>query len=186
MKVADLHRMFKDRGFAEKVVKGIKELEIKRKTKIMHVCGTHEQTITKHGIRAMLPENVEVVAGPGCPVCITPAGEVDEAVALAEQGQIVVTSSNLGLKTSARASIYAAAKHAVQAMVWSLREELRDTMVKAATINPGSVSTPWFDGKEVDRSKMLTADDVARAVRLIIDQDATSNIDHILLLPGKT
>ena len=102
------------------------------------------------------------------------------------KGQIVVTSSNLGLKTSARASIYAATKHAVQAMVWSLREELRDTMVKAATINPGSVSTPWFDGKDVDRSKMLTADDVARAVRLIIDQDATSNIDHILLLPGKT
>jgi NADP-dependent 3-hydroxy acid dehydrogenase YdfG len=70
-------------------------------------------------------------------------------------------------------------------MVWCLREELRGTMVKAGTINPGSVSTPWFDGKEVDRSKMLTAEDVARAVRLIIDQDSTSNIDHILLLPGK-
>ncbi len=99
-------------------------------------------------------------------------------------GQIIVTSSNLGLKTSARASIYAATKHAVQAMIWCLRDELKGTGVKAATINPGSVSTPWFDGKDVDRSKMLTASDVANAVRLIIDQSDTCNIDHILLLPG--
>ena len=100
-------------------------------------------------------------------------------------GQIIVTSSNLGLNTSPRASIYSATKHAVQAMVWSLREELKGTGVKAATINPGSVSTPWFDGKDVDRNKMLTARDVARAVRLIIDQNETSNIDHILLMPGR-
>ena len=101
-------------------------------------------------------------------------------------GQVIVTSSNLGLKTSARASIYAATKHAVQAMVWSLRDELKGTLVKAATINPGSVSTPWFDNRDVDRSKMLTATDVAKAARFIIDQDETSNIDHILLLPGRT
>lgn len=101
-------------------------------------------------------------------------------------GQIIVTSSNLGLKTSGRASIYAATKHAIQAMVWSLRDELKGTNVKAATINPGSVSTPWFDGRDVDRSKMLTASDVAKAVRLIIDQGETSNIDHILLMPGRT
>ncbi|MFW9920557.1 MAG: SDR family NAD(P)-dependent oxidoreductase [Candidatus Thorarchaeota archaeon] len=100
-------------------------------------------------------------------------------------GQIVVTSSNLGLKTSARASVYSATKHAVQAMVWSLRDELKGTGVKAATINPGSVSTPWFDKREVDREKMLTARDVAKAVRLIIDQEQTSNIDHILLMPGR-
>lgn len=102
------------------------------------------------------------------------------------KGQIIVTSSNLGLKTGARATIYAATKHAVQAMVGGLREELRGTMVKAATINPGSVSTPWFDGKDVDREKMLTAYDVARAVRFIIYQSETSDIDHIHLLPGKT
>lgn len=99
-------------------------------------------------------------------------------------GQIIVTSSNLGLNTAGRASIYSATKHAVQAMVSSLRKELTGTLVKAATINPGSVSTPWFDGKEVDRSKMLTAEDVAKVARLIIDQSDTSNIDHILFMPG--
>ena len=101
------------------------------------------------------------------------------------KGQIIVTSSNLGLKTSARCSLYAATKHAVQAMVWCLRDELKGTGVKAATINPGSVDTPWFDGKDVDRSKMLSAEDIAKAVRMIIDQNETSDIDHILLTPGK-
>ena len=102
-----------------------------------------------------------------------------------DKGHLIVTSSNLGLKTGARCSLYAATKHAVQAMVWSLRDELKGTGVKAATINPGSVDTPWFDGKDVDRTKMLAVEDVAKAVRFIIDQDDTSNIDHILLLPGK-
>ncbi|MHA2357679.1 MAG: SDR family oxidoreductase [Candidatus Heimdallarchaeaceae archaeon] len=102
------------------------------------------------------------------------------------EGQVIVTSSNLGLKTGARCSLYAATKHAVQAMVWCLRDELKGTNVKVATINPGSVDTPWFNGKDVDRSKMLSAEDIAKTVRFIIDQDETSNIDHILLLPGKS
>ncbi|NHK30657.1 MAG: SDR family oxidoreductase [Asgard group archaeon] len=100
-------------------------------------------------------------------------------------GQIIVISSNLGLKTGSRASLYAGTKHAVQAMVWCLRDELKGTNVKAATINPGSVDTPWFDGKDVDRSKMLSAEDIAKAARFIVDQAETSNIDLIHLLPGK-
>jgi NADP-dependent 3-hydroxy acid dehydrogenase YdfG len=100
-------------------------------------------------------------------------------------GQIIVTSSNLGLETSGRASIYSATKHAVQAMIECLRAELLDTGVKAATINPGSVSTPWYDGKNVDRSKMLTAEDVARTVKFIVDQSQSSDIDHVLLYPRK-
>jgi len=52
-------------------------------------------------------------------------------------GQIIATSSNLGLETSPGASIYSATKHAVQAMVWCLRQELKGTRIKAATINPG-------------------------------------------------
>jgi hydrogenase expression/formation protein HypD len=61
----------------------------KGKIKICHVCGTHEWTITHFGLRSLLPENVEVIAGPGCPVCIVPAAEIDEAVELAKQGKVV-------------------------------------------------------------------------------------------------
>lgn len=100
-------------------------------------------------------------------------------------GQIIVISSNLGLKTGSRASLYAGTKHAVQAIVWCLRDELKGTDVKAATINPGSVNTPWFDGKDVDRSTMLSTNDIVKAARFIIDQAETSNIDLIHLLPSK-
>lgn len=101
------------------------------------------------------------------------------------KGQIIVTSSNLGIKTAPRASIYSATKHAVQAIVWCLRDELKGTQVKAETINPESMDTPWFDGKNVDRTEMLSPMDIAKVARLIIQQDAKSNIDHILILLGK-
>jgi NADP-dependent 3-hydroxy acid dehydrogenase YdfG len=100
-------------------------------------------------------------------------------------GQIIVTSSNLGLNVAPRTSIYTSTKHAVQAMIGCLRLELKgEFKIKAATINPGSVDTPWFDGKDVDRSKMLSSLDVAKAARLIIDQSESSDIDHILLNPA--
>lgn len=101
-------------------------------------------------------------------------------------GQIIATSSNLGLDTSPRAGLYSATKHAVQAMIWCLREELKGTNVKASTINPGSVATPWFKGRNVDTSKMLSPEDIARTVRYIVEQPETSNIDHVLLKPGRS
>jgi hydrogenase expression/formation protein HypD len=81
----------RDPEMAKQIVEKINELTPKdREIKICHVCGTHEWTITHYGIRSLLPKNVEVIAGPGCPVCIVPAGEVDEAVILAKKG-IVIT-----------------------------------------------------------------------------------------------
>jgi len=62
---------------------------------IMHVCGSHEQSIAKFGIRSMLPDTVRLIMGPGCPVCITDMPEVDEAVALAEQGVTVATYGDM-------------------------------------------------------------------------------------------
>lgn len=73
----------------KKAVDKIEELSEGRKFKFCHVCGTHEYTITRYGLRSILPENVEVVAGPGCPVCITPARDIEEAVELARRGVIV-------------------------------------------------------------------------------------------------
>ena len=53
----------------------------------MHVCGSHEQAIARYGLRAVLPRELDVIMGPGCPVCITDMPEVDEAVALALSGR---------------------------------------------------------------------------------------------------
>lgn len=75
---------FRDATLAKGIAKKIQKLAPKEGIiKICHVCGTHEWTITHFGIRSLLPGNVEVIAGPGCPVCIVPASEIDEAVQLA-------------------------------------------------------------------------------------------------------
>ena len=82
---------FRNPELAKNIASKIKALaQHSGKIKICHVCGTHEWTITHYGLRSLLPENVEVIAGPGCPVCIVPAAEIDEAVQLAQMG-IVVT-----------------------------------------------------------------------------------------------
>jgi hydrogenase expression/formation protein HypD len=53
---------------------------------VMHVCGSHEQAIAKFGLRSVFPADLDVIMGPGCPVCVTDTPEVDEAVVLARQG----------------------------------------------------------------------------------------------------
>jgi len=78
---------FRDASLARRVVEKIRKLARRKDViKICHVCGTHEWTITHFGLRELLPSNVEVIAGPGCPVCIVPASEIDEAVELALKG----------------------------------------------------------------------------------------------------
>jgi len=62
---------------------------------VMHVCGSHEQAIAKFGLRATFPEGLNVIMGPGCPVCVTDVPEVDEAVVLAGQGVRVATYGDM-------------------------------------------------------------------------------------------
>ncbi len=68
---------------------------IGRPVSIMHVCGSHEQAIAKYGLRASFPKALEVIMGPGCPVCVTDLPEVDEAVALARAGVRVATYGDM-------------------------------------------------------------------------------------------
>jgi hydrogenase expression/formation protein HypD len=62
---------------------------------VMHVCGSHEQAIARFGLRAVFPPALEVIMGPGCPVCVTDVPEVDEGVALARQGVRIVTYGDM-------------------------------------------------------------------------------------------
>ena len=57
----------------------------------MEVCGGHTHTIYRHGIEQLLPETVELVHGPGCPVCVIPMGRVDDAIALAHTEGVIFT-----------------------------------------------------------------------------------------------
>jgi hydrogenase expression/formation protein HypD len=62
---------------------------------VMHVCGSHEQAIAKFGLRASFPKGLNVIMGPGCPVCVTDVPEVDEAVVLATQGVRIATYGDM-------------------------------------------------------------------------------------------
>jgi hydrogenase expression/formation protein HypD len=62
---------------------------------VMHVCGSHEQAIARFGLRATLPRRLNVIMGPGCPVCITDVPEVDEGVALARRGIRIATYGDM-------------------------------------------------------------------------------------------
>ena len=57
--------------------------------KIMNFCGTHEFAITYYGLRSLMPEGVELIPGPGCPVCVTPARDIDEAVEISKKATIL-------------------------------------------------------------------------------------------------
>ena len=69
--------------------------EIATPVKIMHVCGSHEHTIMENGIRKLLPDEVEIIAGPGCPVCVVPSREIDEALELIDKGVTITTFGDM-------------------------------------------------------------------------------------------
>jgi hydrogenase expression/formation protein HypD len=89
---------FRDPALARKLAESIARVvgEIGRApVSVMHVCGSHEQAIAKFGLRATFPKGLDVIMGPGCPVCITDMPEVDEGVALARQGVRIATYGDM-------------------------------------------------------------------------------------------
>lgn len=77
---------------AREIITGYKGREIR----IMEVCGTHTHEIFRLGIRQLLPESIKLISGPGCPVCVTPVGYIDEAVMLSlERGCTICTFGDL-------------------------------------------------------------------------------------------
>lgn len=77
--------------------------------RIMEVCGTHTMAIARHGIRGILPPNVDLVSGPGCPVCVTHAGYIDNAIKLAAGGASIATFGDM-LHVPGSSSTLAAAR----------------------------------------------------------------------------
>ena len=84
---------FRDADKARVLSARIAELcEPGRHYKFMEVCGGHTHTIYKHGLEDYLPEQVSLVHGPGCPVCVIPMGRLDDAIAIAEQPDVIMTT----------------------------------------------------------------------------------------------
>jgi hydrogenase expression/formation protein HypD len=98
-----------------------------RHYKIMEVCGGHTHSIYKYGIDDLLPDDVELVHGPGCPVCVIPMGRVDDGMAIAERPEVIFTcfGDMMRVPGSERTLLEAKAEGADIRMVYSPLDALR-------------------------------------------------------------
>jgi len=87
-----VHGEYRDPALASALARQIKAVRLERPLALMHVCGTHEHTIARASLRSLLPEGVRLIAGPGCPVCVCPAGDIDRALAAARRENVVLTT----------------------------------------------------------------------------------------------
>src|SRR5438874_8713787 len=83
---------FRDADLAKRIAGEIAKLSGDRPLKLMEVCGGHTHTIYKHGIEDVLPGNIDLVHGPGCPVCVLPMGRIDDAIAIARMDGVIFTT----------------------------------------------------------------------------------------------
>jgi hydrogenase expression/formation protein HypD len=124
---------FRDPVKAEGLIKQIQQLGIRiyekqeKVIKIMEVCGGHTHSIFKYGIEAILPETIELIHGPGCPVCVMPRGRLDDAIFLAQQPNVILTTfgDTMRVPGSHFSLLQARAKGADIRMVYSPRDALK-------------------------------------------------------------
>lgn len=84
---------FRDGELIERAGREIRRLaDPGRHYRIMEVCGGHTHSIYRHGLKDLLPENVELVHGPGCPVCVLPMGRIDDGLTIAEESGAIFTA----------------------------------------------------------------------------------------------
>ncbi|MEM2981883.1 MAG: hydrogenase formation protein HypD, partial [Candidatus Bathyarchaeia archaeon] len=116
---------FRDESTASKILERLKSMGLN--LTLMHVCGTHQDTIVRYGLDLLLKGcGIEVRQGPGCPVCVTTMAEVEEAVALARSGKTVTTFGDMLRVPGVSGSLAdARAKGADVRVVYSITDAVR-------------------------------------------------------------
>ncbi|MBE9005688.1 hydrogenase formation protein HypD [Fortiea sp. LEGE XX443] len=116
----------------EKAVALRKEIEkisqqLDKHIKIMEVCGGHTHSIFKYGIEEILPDNIELIHGPGCPVCVMPRGKLDDAIAISQHPNVILATfgDTMRVPGSKDSLLQAKAKGADIRMVYSPLDSLQ-------------------------------------------------------------
>ncbi|KKM00078.1 hypothetical protein LCGC14_1808010, partial [marine sediment metagenome] len=102
------------------LIKKIKQLaaDIKKEISLMEVCGTHTMAVFRYGIKALLPQNIHLLSGPGCPVCVTANDYIDKAIAYAHQDKVIlVTFGDMMKVPGSRSSLSEEASEGAQIKV---------------------------------------------------------------------
>jgi hydrogenase expression/formation protein HypD len=151
---------------------------LNKHVKIMEVCGGHTHSIFKYGIEEVLPSNIELIHGPGCPVCVMPRGKLDDAISIAKHNNVILTTfgDTMRVPGSKLSLLQAKAEGADIRMVYSPLDSL-----KIAKENPDKEIVFFGIGFET----------TAPSTALTILQAAVENINnfsmfcnHVLVIPA--
>ena len=118
---------FRDADSARTAAGAIRRLVEKRTFTFMEVCGTHTVAIARSGLKSLLPASLRLLSGPGCPVCVTPQGELERCVAAAERPEITLATFGDMLRVPGRAGSLESARSAGAdvRVVYSPRDALK-------------------------------------------------------------
>ena len=117
---------FRNFELAQRLARKIRELARDQQFKFMEVCGTHTMAVHKFGLKELWGENVRLISGPGCPVCVTPNSYMDRAIALSLKGDVLVCTFGdmLRVPGSSRSLEQARAEGGKVKMVYSAKDAL--------------------------------------------------------------
>ena len=149
-----------------------------RRLKVMEVCGGHTHTIFKYGIEDLLPHNIEMIHGPGCPVCVIPLGRVDDSISIALQPGVIFTTFGdmMRVPGSKMSLLNAKAAGADVRMVYSPLDAL-----KIAKKNPGQQVV--FLALGFETTTPSTALTILQAVKDGIENFSVF-CNHIMIVPA--
>ncbi|MHC1682119.1 MAG: hydrogenase formation protein HypD [Clostridiaceae bacterium] len=187
---------FRDGNASKSLVKKIQEFN-KSKVNIMEVCGTHTMAIFRYGIRGVLPENINLISGPGCPVCVTPQSYIDLALELAQMRDVIITTFGDMMRVPGKKSslLREKAEGADVRIVYSPMDSITiakdNPEKKVVFLSVGfETTTPMTAITAIEASKkninnlfFLTAHKIVPPAMEALVQDKELNIDGFLL-PG--
>ena len=184
------------RRAAAAAVQEVERLAV-RPLRLMEVCGTHTVAIFRHGLRQLLPEAVELVSGPGCPVCVTPTSYMDLALAYAEQPEALIATFGDMLRVPGSFSSLEEAKsrgadiHTVYSPLESLELAERFPEKRVVFLGVGFETTAPLTAacvreaarRQLSNWLLLPAHKIVPPALSSLLQDPESRVDG-LLLPG--
>jgi len=165
--------------------------------KFMEVCGTHTHAVASAGLRQMLPDGVRLISGPGCPVCVTPVGYLDRALALAERPDtIICTFGDLMRVPSSTVTLEQARAEGTRIeVVYSPRDALQVARDEPAsqviflavgfetTVPTIAAAIAEAEQTGVDNFQILPGNKIIPPAMLVLVNDRELDIDGFLL-PG--
>lgn len=187
---------FRNADYAKSLVKSLQNITDK-KINIMEVCGTHTMAIFRYGIRDILPSNIRLISGPGCPVCVTPQSYIDTALELTlNKDVIIATFGDMirvpGKKTSlAKRKAEGADIRIVYSPMDALTLAQNNPSRKIVFLSVGfETTTPMTAVTAIEARKQgvknlffLTSHKIVPPVMRVLVEDKEINIDGFLL-PG--